>query len=394
LIDLAILSAWLLTDLVATYGVAHYRRALGSPTAERDIPRVVVLVAIKGVSGTTPLFLEALSRQRYPFYRIIFTLESSSDPAFPLVTRVQREQDGKVEVAIVVAGPTIERAQKVHNLVSALRALRDDDRIVVFADADILPDAGWLSQLVRPVADRHAAASSGYRWQLPADRRWPSLIVAAADMSIATAARSARWNLCWGGSVAVDRAVLDQIDLPRVWNRAASDDLTLTAALRAKGLRIHAPPGMLVPSPVSHSWTSLFGFAHRQYLLVRTYAPRHWLVAGWTLGLPALAAAIAVRAILTGHRWPLSFIVAGIVLLQFRLRIRRAIAEFLLPPTAVAAAIATIRFARWAWPLIHLVHLAAFLTSALGRTFTWAGICYRLSGKAVTVVPCAGDEPT
>src|SRR6202021_2389287 len=129
-----------------------------------------------------------------------------------------------------------------------------DDRSGAFADADILPDEGWLSRLIRPVAHDGFAASTGYRWQLPTDRRWPSLIVAAADLSIATALRSARWNLCWGGAVALDRAALNQIDLPSVWNRAASDDLTLTAALRGHGLRISAPLHVLVPSPAAYDW--------------------------------------------------------------------------------------------------------------------------------------------
>jgi cellulose synthase/poly-beta-1,6-N-acetylglucosamine synthase-like glycosyltransferase len=354
-------------------------------------PKVAILVAIKGAGETTPRFLEALCRQRYSVYRLIFAVESPADPIFPLVTRLQEELEGKIEVTLAVAGPSTERAQKVHNLLAALQALRDDDQIVVFADADIVPDAAWLSELVQPVANRLAAASSGYRWQLPTDTRWPSLIVAAADMSIATAARSARWNLCWGGSVAVDREALNRLDLPRVWHRAASDDLTLTSALRAQGLIIHAAPRVLVPSPVGHSWTSLFTFAHRQYLLVRAYAPGHWLLTGWSLCLPTLAAAIAVGAALTGHWRTLYFLLASIALLQVRLLIRRSIADILLPPCSVSRARTTIAFAQWTWPVIHLVHLAAFLTSLQGQRFTWAGISYRLKGRTVTVDRQAGD---
>jgi ceramide glucosyltransferase len=377
----AILLAWIITDMVSTYSVVHYRRRVVPPPPEQETPQAAVLVAIKGVGESTSRFLEALSHQRYPRFRMIFALESSSDPAFALVSALQQELQGKIDVAVVVAGLSTHRAQKVHNLLAALQTLRDDDRLVVFADADIQPGTQWLSQLIGPVANGDAAASTGYRWQLPADRRLPSLIAAAADMSIATAARSARWNLCWGGSVAVRREALDQIDLTRIWNRAASDDLTLTAALRSKGLRIYAPPRMLVPSPVSLGWSGLFRFAHRQYLMVRTYAPRHWLLAGWTLCLPALGAGIAVHALLTGHRWGLICIVVSALLVQVRQQVRSSIAKDLLPPGTIAAAISTITFARWAWPLVHAVHAAAFLSSAFGRHFSWAGINYRLSGE-------------
>ena len=86
------------------------------------------------------------------------------------------QQESKIMVDVVIAGQATQRAQKVHNLLAALRTLRDDDAIVVFADAaDILPDPEWLSQLIRPIANRQVAASTGYRWRLPTDRRWPTL---------------------------------------------------------------------------------------------------------------------------------------------------------------------------------------------------------------------------
>jgi hypothetical protein len=385
MISLSLLLAWLLTDLVATYGVIHYRRGLTALAPAADTPRVAILTAIKGVSETTPQFLDALCHQRYPVYRLVFALESRADPALPLIEGVQLGLAGRIAVDIVIAGEASQRAQKVHNLLAALRVLQDDDAIVVFADADILPDNAWLSQLIRPIATGEVAASSGYRWLLPTDRHWPSLIAAAIDLSVATAARSRHWNLCWGGSIALDRAAVNQIDLPTVWDRAASDDLTLTAALRARGLKINAPLHVLVPSPVAYSWAAVFSFARRQYLLVRTYAPRHWLLAAWTLCVPTLAAAVAIGETVAGRWWAASVVLGSIILLQVRLRVRRRIADVLLPQSALTAARATIAFAQWAWPLIHLVHLGAFLASIVGQRFTWAGIHYCLHGRAVSV---------
>jgi cellulose synthase/poly-beta-1,6-N-acetylglucosamine synthase-like glycosyltransferase len=391
MINLSLLLAWLLTDIVSTYGVWHYRRHLTALDPAQATPRVAILTAIKGVSGTTPQFLDRLCQQQYPAYRLVFALESRSDPVLSLIEGIRQRLTGRIEVEVVIAGQATQRAQKVHNLLAALGTLRDDDGIVVFADADILPDLRWLSLLIRPIANGEVAASSGYRWQLPTDRRWPSLIVAAVDLSIATAARSARWNLCWGGSIALDRSVLDQIDLPTIWNRAASDDLTLTMALRARGLKINAPLHVLVPSPVAYTWTSLFSFARRQYLLARTYASRHWLLAGWTLCLPALAAMVAASEIFAGRWRAASFILASIALLQIRLRIRRQIADLLLPDAAIATARITITFAQWAWPLIHLLHLGAFLTSVVGQRFSWAGIEYRLHGRTASVERRTGE---
>jgi hypothetical protein len=100
---------------------------------------------------------------------------------------------------------------------------------------------------------------------------------------------------------------------------------------------------------------------------------------------------IALGEIFVGRWWASSFILLSIALLQVRLRIRRRIADLLLPQAAIAAARSTITFAQWAWPLIHLVHLGAFLASLVGQRFTWAGIDYRLHGRTVSVERRTGE---
>ena len=139
--SLSILLLWLATDIVATYGVLHYRRGLAALPPAEERPPVAILTAIKGVSDSTQQFLEAVCRQQYPAYRLIFALESRSDPALPVVEGIQQRHAGTIPVDIVIAGRATQRAQKVHNLLAAFRTLRGDDAIVVFTDADILPDA-------------------------------------------------------------------------------------------------------------------------------------------------------------------------------------------------------------------------------------------------------------
>ncbi len=377
---------WLLTDLVATYGVWHFWRHLVALEPAASSPRVAILVAIKGVSATTEPFLDSICRQRYPDYRLIFALESTVDPALaPLESRRVRAP-GTPAIDIVIAGPATRRSQKVHNLLAALGQLSPEDRIVVFADADTLPHPDWLGDLIRPIATGEAAASTGYRWLLPQDRRTATLIGAAADLSITTSARSRHWNVCWGGSTAVRREALDMIDLQSVWDRAASDDLTLTRALRAAKFRINSPLRALVPSPIAHSWSSLFSFARRQHLMVRTYAPRHWLLGGFTLCVPVIGTATALIALAHGNRFAGGTLLACVAMLQLRSHIRRRIAVRVLPANAQATAQATIRFASWAWPVVHVVHCLVFLSSCAGQRFAWAGIRYCLEGRNVRVI--------
>ena len=380
-----LLIAWLVTDCIATFGVFHFLWSLVPLAPADNSPRAAILVAIKGVHATTAQFLDLLCQQVYPQYRIIFALESRADPALILIEAIRHRLTNRPQIDIVIAGFTTQRTQKVHNLLAALGALRDDDAIIVFTDADTLLPPDWLTTLIRPIATGEVSASTGYRWPLPTDTRLPTLIGAAADLSVTTAARSRHWNMCWGGSTAVARGPLDRIDLRTVWDRAASDDVTLTQALRAGRFKINSPLRTLVPSPSAHTWSSLFGFARRQHLMLRTYAPRHWLFAGLTLCIPTIGAIAGLLSLAHASRFGAAALAASIVLLQLRSLIRRRIAARVLPTNALSTAKVTIRFSSWAWPLVHLVHTLAFVASCLGPEFTWAGIRYRLEGRTASV---------
>ena len=183
----ALIAAWIGTALVATYGVIRYRLSVRSLSPIADPPPAAIIVAIKGVSVGLPDFFDALHRQIYPRYRIVFVVEAQSDPAFAALEPIARCAGGRIQ--LVIAGETSGPVQKVHNMLAALATLQPQDRVVVFADADMVPPADWLQQLVRPIALRRARVTSGYRWQIPADSRLASRIVALADVSIATAAR-------------------------------------------------------------------------------------------------------------------------------------------------------------------------------------------------------------
>ena len=151
-------------------------------------PSAAIIVAIKGAGPWLADFLDALLGQIYPSYRIVFAVEARSNPAF---ARLEPLRDSGGQIELVIAGEASGRAQKVHNLLAAARHFTAAGLVVVFADADIVPPTDWLQQLIRLIALHRARVTSGYRWQIPVNRRLPSWIVALADMSIATAARFA-----------------------------------------------------------------------------------------------------------------------------------------------------------------------------------------------------------
>ena len=155
------------------------------------------------------------------------------------------------------------------------------------------------------------------------------------DWTIATAPRSTAWNICWGGSIAITRAALDLIDLPAVWSGALLDDLVLTRAARAAGIRVFAPKRVLMPSPVRHDWASLLDFGRRQYLLVRIHAPGHWWLAGVTLAVPVAG---CVALVFHGSWIGLGSVFILLILQQYRASERLRIARAVLPGFAAASA--------------------------------------------------------
>ena len=95
MISLALVSAWLATDLVSTYGVFHYRRRLISLEPARATPRVLIVVAVKGITASTIRFFDALAAQNYPAFRLVIAVESSADPAVALAEQMQARVAGK-----------------------------------------------------------------------------------------------------------------------------------------------------------------------------------------------------------------------------------------------------------------------------------------------------------
>ncbi len=376
------LLAWMLIALVSTFGVDLYRRRVARKLATPPGEGIAVIIPVKGVPGAEPAleaFLATCLAQRGASCRLVFAVQSENDPAAEPIRRLVARDE---RTSLVVAGRAAHRGQKIHNQLAALATLRPDDRIVVFADADVILAKDWLAQLIRPLLVGHAQIASGYRWILPDDSHPASRACALMDWGIATAPRSKSWNLCWGGSMALTRAALDRLDLPRLWDRSLLDDIVLTNAARRLGIAVHAPHQVLVPSPARHDWRSLFAFGRRQYLFVRVHAPGHWILAGFVLAIPLVGAGLALWEAAQGNPTAIAILFVAVGLQQTRASLRTEIARRVLPPAQAAQSKAVIRRDRWALPAIHLLHCAIWLTSAIGSTMVWGGTRYRLLGPA------------
>jgi hypothetical protein len=372
------LAGWLVVAALGCYCVYDCVQSLKPPPPLDWRPNVVLIIPVRGVPPNFHALWEAIRAQRLAPSRIVFALEDKNDPAFAAITALPPGPRRDC----VIAGPASGRGQKVHNLLAALETLAADDAVIVFADADIVPEPDWLVRLVTPLRDSDIKLVSGYRWMTPMDERWSSAFVSAANASIATLPRAPVWNIPWGGSIALTRETLVALELPVVWERSLPDDLPLGLAARAQGLPVTCPQSLLVPSPTTMSWREAFAFGRRQYLFARWYSPKHWLLAAAGTTLPLIGWAVALPLAVTGSTAAFATIVVANTLDQVRASLRARV------PRELWGAEMPRRMAlldRFATPAVLAFHAAIVWSTLFGRSMAWAGRRYRLdSGRRVT----------
>jgi hypothetical protein len=375
------LAAWLFFSGMACVAVFFYQRGLGRKIELRDGPVAVVIIPIRGATDNLHALWAGLRRQTYRRWRLVFVVESELDPAHAALARlIVPGSAGQPPTEIVVAGFATRSAQKIHNQLAAIAALRPDDAVLVFADADIVPASDWLMRLIEPLSNQEVWLATGYRWMTPGDHRLSTAYACLMNASIATMPRPMRWGLAWGGSMAIRRTTLEAIDIERWWRHSLSDDLQITRAIRQHGGTVYSPRELLVASPTACSWRQLVEFGRRQYTLVRAYAPRHWLLAAAATTIPLVGWMVAVPLAIVGDPIALAAIVAAAALDQTRAALRRRVVRILWN-APIDRRVALLD--RWAGPTSLLIHAAIIWSTLPARTVSWAGRRYRLPAGSI-----------
>jgi hypothetical protein len=376
-------------SLFSTLLVAAYRRGLPRPEIPGSEPNVAVILPVRGEQNLDR-FLPLLRAQEYRRYRIIASVESADDPAFSLLRAAETEPGAPIETT--VAGLARNAGQKVWNLLAALECLRPEDDIVAFIDADTLPTPLWLPRLVAVIVNSGRPVATGYRWMTPADDRWSSCCLAAANASIAALPRGVLpMTIVWGGSVAMKRETLEAIAIEDVWRGAISDDAQMSEALRRSGLVAHAPRQALLLSPVACSWRELLAFGVRQYRIVYIHQPKNWAVALVFLWAPPICLALAAPSLAAGSFVAWLALALILALAEVRTRLRRGIQRALWPDIGGPRDERRWRAERWLRPVWLFAHALCAAGAPLSRTIDWAGVRYRVAGPQNVVVERRAD---
>jgi cellulose synthase/poly-beta-1,6-N-acetylglucosamine synthase-like glycosyltransferase len=375
----------------------NYRYALGKYKKKRSLyrPRTVLIVPCRGLDSDFQKNISSFFNQDYENYSLWFVVAEESDPAYQQLCRL-KEQLGPAskagDIQVLVAGLAQACSQKIHNLLYGCNKIANDIEVSAFADSDVCVRSDWLSHIVYPLRKSKNGVASGYRWFIPRKNNSATLALSAINAKIAQLLGNSRFNQVWGGSMAVRLDTFRRLGIDKIWQKSLSDDLSLSRAVKKAGMKVAFVPACLAASYEQTTWSQLFEFGRRQFLITRISAPRTWWFGlfGTLYSILGLwgGAAVAVYAAATGAKGLPLFIAVPVIFSIAQLSraiLRQKMIGKLLEkdrPALKAASTADIFFF-WVWSLVLLFLIVC---SAFGRTITWRGIRYKLLSPTETIV--------
>ena len=392
---LAAVSIWL--GLLSLRGGIRFIRHLQTELAKNYAPftpMASVFVPLRGVDAGLQENIAAVFAQDYPNYEVVFVSDDESDPAWAIVADARRlfTRESGPTMQTVVAGPALDRGQKVHNLSVAIEHADVNSEVFVFADSDARPQSSWLWLLIAPLQDETIGAATGYRWFVPLRNSFAGHLRAVWNAAIASAlGANEEKNFCWGGSTAIRRSTFASCKVIEHWRGTVSDDFAVTSALHGAGLPIRFVPQCLTPSFEDCSLSELIEFTTRQLKITRAYAPHLWksVLLGSVIfvltffGGLALVIARAVMHLSFATPLVLLLIIYAMGAMKSHLRLRAVsaiIAEASLRSSASTLAHVML------WPAASALYLYNALAALFSQRITWRGITYELKSPDETVI--------
>jgi cellulose synthase/poly-beta-1,6-N-acetylglucosamine synthase-like glycosyltransferase len=381
--------------LLQTYNNHRYAQAKYQKKRLWQELKVALIVPCKGLDVDFQKNISSFFNQDYKNYLLWFVVEDEQDPAYKELNKLkdQLSQASKaLDIQIFIAGKTQSCSQKIHNLLYCYERIGDDVAVLAFADSDACVRGDWLSHLVYPLRQPKNGAATGYRWFIPKKNNLATLALSAVNAKVAQLLGNTHFNQAWGGSMAICVDVFRRLGIAEIWSKALSDDLSLSTTVKKAGLKVAFVPACLVATHESTTWSKLFEFSRRQFLITRVYAPKTWWFGFCSsiysvLGIWGAAGMAIYAAKIQDPNLDL-FVMVPIVFFVNQLGraiLRQRTAEKLLESErrALRAACLADILACWLWSLLLLFYI---VSSAFGRTIVWRNIRYKLLGPTEIIV--------
>ena len=358
-----------------------YARRRANVDAGFYAPRTAVICPCRGLEPGLERNLTSLTEFDHQNYELFFVLASESDPAHKVVSRVAAASRAKAHV--IIAGKPEDCSEKVHNLTAAIQQLPPDFEYLVFADSDGRPGKSWLKRLVAPLTDSRIGASTTMRWFISNKSNLATALLAAWNAPVVTMLSEKGKNFCWGGGTAIRRTIFDESEILEQWRNSASDDWSMTQAIRRTGRSIAFLPDCLTLSYAETNFESLLEFTNRQILITRVYAPDTWSMGFATHAL--YCGTLVLGTLLTIGNLIVTvpaFHLATLTFLPLLLGIIRSGLRLAGVTEVLPAARTQLMGQSWIYLLLTAVvpflYLVNFVMSVTTRKIRWRGSTYEL----------------
>ncbi len=365
---------------------------IGADEDEFYAPPAAIVLCLKGTDESLEDCLGALVDQDYPDYQLNIVIDSPTDPAVEVAQDVFAALKYKPIVEFLTHRET-SCSLKCSAIAQAVDSLPERIEVVAFVDGDTVVDQFWLRDLVTPLGDSGTGVTTGNRWYSPDDLQLGSLV--RKIWNAAAVVQMQRYEIAWGGSLAIRRAVIDRCGLVATWRKSFCEDTSLTKAMRHQKLRVYRVANLIVENNDGVSLGNTYEWICRQMLTVRLHHPdwRLVLLHGITTGIASIVAPLMILVLFavgnTGDAVTMLQCACVYQTVNFALLYmigqanrRSIIARESYSRSAVAK--------RNNWPM----HIAATLVTQVIQPFavwqafsmkkvTWRGVDYCLKGGAV-----------
>ena len=362
------------------YGIAIFsslRFFFGARAAAKEfLPPVSVLKPVRGLDPEAYENYSSFCRQDYPQYEVLFCVGDLSDPALPLLERLQAEFPG-THIRILIGTGRNATNDKVAKLARLVEEASYEH--LVINDSDVRAEPGYLRRLVAPMADPGVGAVTCFYVPIN-EASWVQRLQDVGMLSDFYPGILVAWQLdgvkfTLGPTICTTRTRLAEFSGYGSIENKPADDLWVGRLIAARGHEVVLLPYATSTVPDYQSFRELFSKRLRWITVMRHMRP--WGHAGliFTLGLPWAVLAVAME--------PTAAVAAGFLGGYFVIRcvLTLVVGSVGLRQRGVWAKLALI-------PAWDAVATLIWLTSFARKSISWRGHKYAIvDGELVPAKP-------
>lgn len=352
--------------------------------ADADLPRVLVVLALRGADPFLDRCLRALFTLDYPQYDVHVVVDSHIDPAWDVVDGTIREMDIRNVQLKVLSERKASCGLRVSALIQEFRDLDPVYGAVAWLDADVIPHSTWLRELVTPLDEAGVGGTTGIRWYLPNPGGWGTVV--RSLWNIGAIIQMHYFRIAFGGSMALRGEVVRETPLLETWSHLLWEDTYTHQALEDVGWSLRFVPEVTMPNQETIDLSSCARFMCRQVLNARLYHGAWWQLFWFgllTSVLPYASLVLAVLMALSDAEWAAVILLTATVIhvtgmsLMYawagsyanRVVRQRKVPNWRFPPKVVLAT-----------PLTAFVYCSCLLKTLVAKRIQWRGIEYDIHG--------------